>query len=73
MNNLIPFTPDNCKEPVALVSNNLPEWIKEVINNNWNETSSGFGNHYSINELISIQDQELIDEYNEEYANANAW
>ena len=73
MSKLIPFTPDNCDAPVAFVSPDLPDYIKNVINANWDKTSSGFGDHITVDELISIQDQEFLDEMNEEYANANAW
>ena len=73
MKKLIPYSPAGCDQPVALVSDNLPDYILRVIDNNYDKISSGFGNHYSVDELTSIQQQELIDEYNEEYALANAY
>jgi len=73
MKQLVPFTPTNCNGPVALVSDNLPDYILQVIDNNWDKISSGLGTHYTVEEITSIHDQEMIEEYNEEYASGNAW
>ncbi len=73
MKKLIPYSPAGCDLPVAYVSDNLPDYVLRVIDNNYDKISSGLGDHYSVDELKSIQDQELIDEYNEEYALANAY
>ena len=73
MKKLIEYTPSGCDLPVAYVSDNLPDYVLRVIDNNYDKISSGLGNHYSVDELTSIQQQELIDEYNEEYALANAY
>ena len=73
MQTLQPFIPDNCTSPVAYMSSDTPDWIKDVINENWDQVSSGLASHYTFEELIGIQEQELFEEYQEEYATANAW
>jgi hypothetical protein len=66
---LIPFTPDNCDTPVALVSPNLPDYVKRVINENWSKTSSGLGTHTYVEDIIQdVTDQDTLQEYWEEYS-----
>ena len=48
MHELSEYTPQGCTEPVALVSNNLPDYILRVIDNNWDVISSGLGNHIGV-------------------------
>jgi len=52
MNKLEEYTPQGCTKPVALVSNNLPDYILRVIDNNWDVISSGFGTHYSVDSFL---------------------
>ena len=66
---LIPFTPDNCSSPVALVSPDLPDYVKRVINENWDKTSSGLGTHTYVEDIIQdVTDQDTLQEYWEEYS-----
>ena len=66
---LIPFTPDNCSSPVALVSPDLPDYVKRVINENWDKTSSGLGNHTYVEDWIQdVEDPEVLQEYWDEYS-----
>ena len=66
---LIPFTPDDCTTPVALVSPNLPDYVKRVINEHWSETSSGLGTHTYVEDLIQNEtDPDTVQEYWEEYS-----
>ena len=67
MKNLIPFTPQGCDKPVALVSPTLPDFIKDVISNNWDKTSSGLGSHTYVDSQ-SITDADELQEYWEEYS-----
>ena len=68
MSNLIPFTPTNCDQPVALVSPNLPEWIQGVLNESWMKTSSGLGTHTYVEDMIQdVTDPEVLQEYWDEY------
>tara|TARA_E500000081_G_scaffold147070_1_gene170866 strand:- start:486 stop:698 length:213 start_codon:yes stop_codon:yes gene_type:complete len=69
MNQLELFTPQGLDKPVALVSPNLPDFIKDVITNNWDKSSSGMGSHTYIEDVIeSINDPEIHQEYWEEYS-----
>ena len=69
MSNLIPFTPTNCDQPVALVSPNLPEWIQGVLNESWMKTSSGLGTHTYVEDMIQdVTDPEVLQEYWDEYS-----
>ena len=75
MKNLKPFTPQGCDKPVALVSPNLPDFIKDVITNSWDKTSSGFQDRFTCEDIINEIDDdtaellaELIQEQREEYA-----
>ena len=75
MKQLVPFTPTNCDQPVAFVSPDLPDWIKGVIDNNWDKTSSGFGDVISCDDVINQVDDdtaellaEMLHELREEYA-----
>ena len=61
------FSVDNASRPVALVSPNLPEFIKDVIRNNWDKSSSGLGDHYYVNSE-TITDPDELQEYWEEYS-----
>ena len=67
MKNLKPFTPQGCDKPVALVSPNLPDFIKDVITNNWDKSSSGLGSHTYVDSQ-SITDSDELQEYWEEYS-----
>tara|TARA_Y100001951_G_C11137405_1_gene181619 strand:- start:98 stop:319 length:222 start_codon:yes stop_codon:yes gene_type:complete len=73
MTKLISYTPTGCDMPVAQVSPNTPDWVLNTIDGCWDKVSSGFGDHMTVEELSSIQRQEELDEYNEEYGQANAW
>ena len=69
MSNLIPFTPSNCDMPVAMVSPNLPSWIKDVLNDSWDKTSSGLGTHTYVEDMIQdVTDPEVLQEYWDEYS-----
>ena len=69
MKQLVPFTPTNCDQPVAFVSPDLPDWIKGVIDNNWDKTSSGLGSHVYVEDLTQeIEDPDILQEYWEEYS-----
>lgn len=69
MSNLIPFTPSNCDMPVAMVSPNLPGWVKDVLNDSWNKTSSGLGTHTYVEDMIQdVTDPEVLQEYWDEYS-----
>ena len=69
MKNLIPFTPQGCDTPVALVSPNCPDFIKDVITNNWDKSSSGLGSHVYVEDVIqTITDDEILQEYWDEYS-----
>ena len=67
MKNLKPFTPQGCDKPVALVSPNCPDFIKDVITNSWDKTSSGLGSHIYVDSQ-SITDADELQEYWEEYS-----
>ena len=45
-NKLIPFYVEG--RQVALISENLPDYIKDIIINNYDESSSGLASHYSL-------------------------
>jgi len=69
MKQLVPFTPTNCDLPVAMVSPDLPDYIKNVINDNWDKVSSGLGSHTYVEELLDNEtDPDTIQEYWEEYS-----
>ena len=69
MNKLKHFTPPGCARPVALISPNCPDFIKDVITNNWDKSSSGLGSHYYIEDVKeTITDPEILQEYWEEYS-----
>ncbi len=75
MKELIPFQVDNNSAPVALISPDLPEYIKDVIRKNWDKTSSGFGDVISCDDVINQVDNEtsellaeMLHELREEYA-----
>ena len=69
MTDLKSFTPQGCSQPVALVSPNCEQLVLDVITNNWDKTSSGLGSHVYVEDMIqSIDDQEMIQEYWEEYS-----
>ena len=67
MKKLIPFTPQGHTSPVALVSPNCSQLVLDVINNSWDKSSSGLGDHHSVNSE-TITDPELLQEYWEEYS-----
>ena len=67
MNQLELFTPQGLERPVALVSPNCPDFIKDVITNNWDKSSSGLGDHYYV-DSENITDPELLHEYWDEYS-----
>ena len=68
MKKLIPFTPQGCTNPVALVSPTCPDFIKDVINNSWDKSSSGLGDHYKVVDSETITDPDELQEYWEEYS-----
>ena len=69
MNQLELFTPQGLERPVALVSPTLPDFIKDVISNNWDKSSSGLGSHVYVEDVIqTITDDEILQEYWEEYS-----
>ena len=69
MKNLIPFTPSNYDQPVALVSPDLPEWVQGVIDESWMKVSSGLGNHTYVEDMIQdVTDPDILQEYWEEYS-----
>ena len=69
MKNLQPFTPQGCDKPVAMVSPNCSQSVLDVLENNWDKSSSGFGSHIYVEDLVeNITDPEIIQEYWEEYS-----
>ena len=52
MKELKEYTPQGCTYPVAYVSNNLPDYILRVIDNNWDKSSSGLGIHCSVDSFL---------------------
>ena len=69
MNQLELFTPQGLERPVALVSPNCPDFIKDVITNNWDKSSSGLGSHVYVEDVIqTITDDEILQEYWDEYS-----
>ena len=67
MKKLIPFTPQGLKSPVALVSPNCSQLVLDVINNSWDKSSSGLGDHYYVDSQ-SITDPDELQEYWDEYS-----
>ena len=67
MKNLIPFTPQGCDKPVAMVSPNCSQLVLDVLENSWDKTSSGLGSHYYVDSQ-SITDPDELQEYWEEYS-----
>ena len=74
-NQLELFAVDNNSAPVALISPDLPEYIKDVIRKNWDKTSSGFQDVITCDEIINQIDNdtsellaEMLYELREEYA-----
>jgi len=67
MKKLIPFTPQGLTSPVALVSPNCSQLVLDVINNNWDKSSSGLGDHHYVDSQ-SITDADELQEYWEEYS-----
>ena len=67
MKKLIPFTPQGLNSPVALVSPNASQLVLDVINNNWDKSSSGLGDHHYVDSQ-SITDADELQEYWEEYS-----
>ena len=67
MKKLIPFTPQGLESPVALVSPNCSQLVLDVINNSWDKSSSGLGDHYYVDSQ-SITDPDELQEYWEEYS-----
>ena len=54
--------------PVAMVSPNLPSWVKGVLNDCWDKTSSGLGTHTYVEDMIQgVTDPEVLQEYWDEY------
>ena len=47
-NKLIPFYVEG--KQVALISENLPDYIKDIIINNYDKSSSGMSSRYSLND-----------------------
>ena len=67
MKKLVPFTPKGLERPVALVSPNCSQLVLDVINNNWDKSSSGLGDHHYVDSQ-SITDPDELQEYWEEYS-----
>ena len=67
MKNLIPFTPQGCDKPVAMVSPNCSQLVLDVLENNWDKSSSGLGSHTYVDSQ-SITDSDELQEYWEEYS-----
>ena len=67
MKNLIPFTPQGCERPVAMVSPNCSQLVLDVLENSWDKTSSGLGSHTYVDSQ-SITDADELQEYWEEYS-----
>ena len=67
MKNLIPFTPQGCDKPVAMVSPNCSQLVLDVLENSWDKTSSGLGSHIYVDSQ-SITDADELQEYWEEYS-----
>ena len=65
---LIPFTPQGLTRPVALVSPNCSQLVLDVINNSWDKSSSGLGDHYKVVDSETITDPDELQEYWEEYS-----
>ena len=68
MKKLIPFTPQGLNSPVALVSPNCSQLVLNVINNSWDKSSSGLGDHYKVVDSETITDPDELQEYWEEYS-----
>jgi len=68
MKNLRPFTPQGCSQPVALVSPGCSQLVLDVLNNSWDKSSSGLGNHYKVVDSETITDPDELQEYWEEYS-----
>lgn len=51
MSTLVPFTPDRCRYPVAMISEDLPQYIKDILNDCWHKEASGFGDHIDCDNL----------------------
>ena len=67
MKKLNSFTPQGCTNPVALVSPNCSQLVLDVLNNSWNKSSSGLGDHYYV-DSETITDPDELQEYWEEYS-----
>ena len=67
MKKLIPFTPQGLTSPVALVSPNCSQLVLDVINNSWDKSSSGLGDHHYV-DSETITDPDELQEYWEEYS-----
>ena len=68
MKKLNPFTPQGLSSPVALVSPNCSQLVLDVINNSWDKSSSGLGDHYKVVDSETITDPDELQEYWEEYS-----
>ena len=69
MNKLVPFTPQGCENPVALVSPNCSQLVLDILEKDCAYTSSGLGSHTYVEDLSQeITDPELLQEYWEEYS-----
>jgi len=52
-----------------LVSPNCSQLVLDVINNSWDKSSSGFGDHYYVEDVReSLTDSEELQEYWDEYS-----
>lgn len=52
MNKLIEFRIDEDSAPIGWVSENLPDYIKDVLTQNWDKTSSGLGDHHQFKDWV---------------------
>ena len=68
MKKLVPFTLQGHTRPVALVSPNCSQLVLDVLNNSWDKSSSGLGDHYKVVDSETITDPDELQEYSEEYS-----
>ena len=52
---------------MALVSPNCSQLVLDVLNNSWDKSSSGLGDHYYV-DSETITDPDELQEYWEEYS-----
>ena len=50
MKNLVEYVIPGHDRPVAFISEDLPDYIKQIIRTNWDYTTSGLSDSYSISD-----------------------